>query len=80
MTVQEEIAKEIGEMKKLIFEVKDDITEMISIMKDLVDPDECDIDHHGNCQSHGWTVGEGDNKECPQKRVKEFLKKQNIKL
>jgi len=75
---QEELLKDVGEMKKLINEVKDDITIMIDLLVDFKDLYECELDHHGNCQTHGWTVGEGNNKECPQKRLKEFLKRQHI--
>lgn len=77
---QEEVFKEVSEMKTLINEIRSDITIMIDLLIDLVDPDECQLDHHGNCQTHGWTAGEGDNKKCPQKRLKEFLIKQHIKI
>jgi hypothetical protein len=77
MLIDDEVLKET---KELIIEIKTEVSLMIEIMKDLVDPDDCDLDHHGNCQAHGWTVGEGDNKECPQKRLKEFLIKQKVEF
>ena len=51
--------------------------EIIELLKDLEDPEPCELDHHGNCQAHGWA----DMKEfppwrkCPQKRLKEILYK-----
>jgi len=45
--------------------------ETIELLEDLLDPDPCEFDHHGNCQLHGWS---GD-KPCPQKRLKELLYK-----
>jgi hypothetical protein len=46
--------------------------ELILILLDLVDFSECEYDHHGNCQAHGWIVHD-DNRECVQKRLKEYL-------
>jgi hypothetical protein len=40
-----------------------------AIVRDLIDPDECDLDHHGYCQAHGW-LQEG---ECPHARAKALL-------
>ena len=42
----------------------------MSIIRGMVDPDECSYDHHGNCQAHGWT---GTDPSCPHKRAKELL-------
>ena len=42
----------------------------MSIIRSMVDPDECSYDHHGNCQAHGWT---GIDPSCPHKRAKELL-------
>jgi len=52
--------------------------EIIELLKDLEDPEPCELDHHGNCQAHGWV----DMKEfpparkCPQKRLKKILYKE----
>ena len=49
--------------------------EIIELLQDLEDSDPCELDHHGNCQAHGWV----DMKEfppwreCPQKRLKLIL-------
>ena len=40
-----------------------------AIVRDLIDPDECDLDHHGYCQAHGW-LQEG---ECPHAWAKALL-------
>ena len=42
----------------------------LAILEDLVDTDECNYDHHGNCQAHGWT---GVDPSCPHKRAKTLL-------
>jgi len=31
-----------------------DYKEIIPILEDLIDSGDCDIDHHGYCQAHGW--------------------------
>jgi 16S rRNA G966 N2-methylase RsmD len=46
------------------------LSRSLSILEDMVDPDECSYDHHGNCQAHGWT---GIDPSCPHKRAKELL-------
>ncbi len=43
--------------------------ELVNILKDLVDSDDCVLDHHGYCQSHGWL----NNSECPHARAKKTL-------
>ena len=44
---------------------------MYGILKDLRDLEECELDHHGYCQTHGW-LQEG---RCPQLRIKEIIAK-----
>lgn len=40
--------------------------EVTALLHDLTDADECQFDHHGHCQAHGWlTAG-----ECPHARAK----------
>ena len=46
--------------------------EVRSIIEDLVDTGDCDLDHHGYCQAHGW-MSEG---VCPHFRAKMFLEAQ----
>ena len=47
------------------------LSEAISILRELVDENPCSFDHHGNCQEHGWTnYGEG---LCPHERAKRLL-------
>ena len=41
----------------------------IGMLKELVDPDTCNYDHHGNCQAHGCS-----SNPCIMERVKQFLK------
>lgn len=43
--------------------------EAVNLLKDLTDPDDCSLDHHGYCQTHGW-LQEG---LCPHFRAKMFL-------
>ncbi len=43
-----------------------------SILRDIVDSDECSYDHHGYCQTHGWT---SIDPPCPHKRAKDLLRK-----
>jgi len=51
--------------------------EIIELLEDLQDVDPCELDHHGNCQAHGWadTVLFPPTRPCPQKRLKEILYK-----
>ena len=48
----------------------------IELLQDLEDSEPCELDHHGNCQAHGWvdTKEFPPWRECPQKRLKECLK------
>ncbi len=39
---------------------------LLSALQDLIDPDDCSLDHHGHCQAHGW-LKDG---LCPQFRAK----------
>lgn len=45
--------------------------EIREILEDMVDSNECDFDHHGHCQEHGWT--NTDDRPCPQIRIKKIL-------
>ena len=46
------------------------LLESLSIIKDLIDIDECMYDHHGYCQTHS-----GDLNPCPHERAKLLLNK-----
>ena len=63
--------KMIGNLK----EVKKLVDEIIEVLKDLEDSNECQFDHHGNCQQHGW-IGD---RECPQARLKRILRREKMK-
>ena len=45
--------------------------DMYEALKDIVDPNDCNVDHHGHCQEHGW-MGTG---LCPHFRAKLALAK-----
>ena len=44
---------------------------MYEALKDMVDPDDCSLDHHGYCQAHGWLQ----SGLCPHFRAKIVLAK-----
>lgn len=46
---------------------------LLALLADFVDPDPCELDHHGYCQAHGWTDTEP---RCPHARAKELLAQQ----
>jgi len=50
--------------------------EIIELLQDMEDSDPCELDHHGNCQAHGWADMKAFPpwRECPQKRLKEILR------
>lgn len=43
---------------------------LLDLIRDFVDPDPCQFDHHGHCQAHGWTDV---TPRCPHARAKEIL-------
>jgi len=55
---------------------KDDLRvaldEALELLSELVDPDPCDLDHHGGCQAHGQLSLNG--QVCPHERAKALLK------
>lgn len=58
--------------------VFDLLRESLDILKDMVDSDECQYDHHGNCQTHGWSNSNSDGiiiSSCPHKRAKKLLER-----
>jgi hypothetical protein len=48
------------------------LKEAIEIIKDFIDEEPCNYDHHGYCQSHNWLS----DSECPHKRAKSFIAKE----
>lgn len=49
--------------------IKNAYLESIDIIEELYDDNDCNLDHHGHCQEHGWR----DKSECPHERAKKFL-------
>lgn len=43
--------------------------EALGILIDLIDDEDCRLDHHGYCQTHVW-LRDG---ECPQARARRLL-------
>jgi hypothetical protein len=48
------------------------VKEMLDLIRDFIDPNGCEYDHHGSCQTHGWTTTEP---ACPHARAKALLKR-----
>lgn len=42
------------------------VAELGSLVQDLADPELCSLDHHGYCQTHGWTATDP---ACPDRRA-----------
>lgn len=49
--------------------VEQRLNQAVPLITDLVDDEDCSLDHHGYCQAHGWF----DDSECPQARAKRWL-------
>ena len=47
--------------------VKQARAEAVEIIGSFTDADECSLDHHGNCQAHGYSA------PCPMPKAKEYL-------
>lgn len=45
---------------------------MAECLRDMVDEDPCDFDHHGGCQAHGY-ISLGPGEECPHAEAKRIL-------
>lgn len=58
------------EAQEIIDKLKKKVQKARQIIRHLVDEDECDFDHHGGCQAHGYLSG-----PCMVKEAKEFLRK-----
>ncbi|SEU46453.1 hypothetical protein [Nonomuraea wenchangensis] len=44
----------------------------VELLQALTDDEECDFDHHGGCQTHGYLSLEPDER-CPQAEARELL-------
>ena len=48
------------------------ITITLELLESLLDDEDCDYDHHGGCQAHGYlTLEKG--QRCPQEEARELL-------
>jgi hypothetical protein len=43
----------------------------LELLESFIDEDDCEFDHSGNCQAHGYTLSPGE--KCPQQELKELL-------
>jgi hypothetical protein len=50
----------------------DTLTVPRNLLEALADPDDCDFDHHGGCQAHGYLSLEP-GELCPQRELKDLL-------
>lgn len=48
----------------------DRTAELAALVRDFLDPDRCQLDHHGYCQAHSWMCG---GSRCPHARAREVL-------
>lgn len=53
-------------------ETRPDLKQLLSLLRDMTDPDPCWFDHHGGCQAHGYLSLEPGEK-CPHFEAKELL-------
>jgi len=66
----------VGSSLKVVGEHTETITaqrdQLMTLVRDLADPDECWFDHHGGCQAHGY-LNLGPGELCPHAEAKELL-------
>jgi hypothetical protein len=48
------------------------VGELLGLINELVDPDDCNLDHHGGCQAHGYLSLEP-GEICPHAAAKTVL-------
>lgn len=53
--------------------------DLLNLIRDLTDPGECWLDHHGGCQEHGYLSLEPGQK-CPHAEAKEILAAEGIEI
>lgn len=58
----------LGELEGECKRLRKEREKLLDIVEDLIDKDDCQLDHHGYCQTHGWT-----GELCPHKRGKDAL-------
>lgn len=46
--------------------------QVVQLIRDLTDPDDCWFDHGGGCQTHGY-ISLGPGEECPHSEAKRLL-------
>ena len=59
--------KQVGEARHRAEQQRD---RYAALVRDFVDTDSCRSDHHGHCQTHGWTTI---NPSCPHYRARQAL-------
>ena len=58
----------LEEVQPLLTANEAKIRELEKLVDDFTDPDDCNIDHHGYCQAHGWLQAG----VCPHFRAKQL--------
>lgn len=56
-------------LKAQVQQLQEQVSRLREALKAMVDDDDCSLDHHGYCQTHGW-LSEG---VCPQFTAKMLL-------
>lgn len=57
---------------------KKDLQQALILIRDLVDEDDCWLDHDGGCQAHGY-ISLQHGQTCPQQDAKDMLEKHGVK-
>ena len=52
-----------------IAELDAQVRERDGLLRQVLDPDDCRLDHHGFCQTHGWM----DRSGCPHARIRSLI-------
>lgn len=52
-----------------IAELEAQVRERDGLLRQVLDPDDCRLDHHGFCQTHGWM----DRSGCPHARIRSLI-------
>lgn len=55
-----------------------EVSKATALIRDLIDPEACQLDHHGGCQAHGYLSLER-GETCPQQDAKDWIKAQEAK-
>lgn len=54
-----------------------DLAKALDLLNSLVDPDDCDFDHHGGCQAHMFLALDH-GEVCPVQDTKDFLDRHGV--